>query len=151
MIFLVEKRYQRRPWARIALAAFLIAWLNLSVQPCLMAMESPTGPTTEIGHSSHSSHSIDEDCVHRPPAMDDGCDACATSVASACGITPDLNFDARSKLPKFKSASTFVLITESSPTVEFVLRNDLARSLDPANLSYPSGPPLNVRHCVFLK
>ena len=151
LIFLLEKRYQRRPWARIALAAFIVAWLNLAVQPCLMAMESPTEPTTEISNSYHSSHSNGQDRDSCPPAMGNGHHACATSVAAACGIAPDFDFDAGSKLRKFKNASTFVLITELSPTFEFFPRNVPVRSPDRANVSYPSGPPLNVRHCVFLK
>lgn len=143
--------HQRRPWARIALATFLVAWLNLAVQPCLMAMELSAETATEMGDSSHSSHSNGQHCGDCPPAMSDGHNACATSAASACGIIPKLNLDARSKLPKFKDASTFVLITELSPTFKFVLGNDPSGSPDPVNLIYPSGPRLNVRHCVFLE
>ena len=135
----------------VVLVAFLVAWLNLAMQPCLLAMELPAEPITETGHPSHSSHSNGQYCGHCPSALDNGHRVCALSAASACGVTLDFDVDARSKLPKFEDTSTFVVIAESPPIFEFVLRKNPVRSPDPTNLSYPTAPPLYVRHCVFLK
>jgi len=136
---------------RIALAAFVVTWLNLAVQPSLMAMELPADATTKMGHSSHASDSSSFYCVDRPPAMGDSYNACAASFASACSSnTPIISSGVRAQLRKFQDASPPVLIVESSPTVQFVRTKDPVRSLTPVNLSYPSAPPLNIRHCVFL-
>jgi hypothetical protein len=106
----------------------------------------------------------DQDCPRCPPSqvhehdavhggMNDDADSelpCADSV-SDCAIVDDLNLDARNKLSKDKDASAFVVIAASSPNSEFALPKDRARWSDTANLHFPSGPPLNIRHCVFLK
>jgi len=144
--------HQRRPWVRVALAAFVVMWLNFAVQTRLMAMELPADATTEMGHSSHAGHSSSFYYVDRPPAMGDSYNACATSFfAAACSSnTPIISSSVRAQLRKFQDASPPVLIAESSPTVQFVRTKDPVRSLTPINLSYPSAPPLNIRHCVFL-
>ena len=129
----------------------MVAWLNLAVQPCLMAMEQSPEPATAMAHTAHAGHSDSHHCDHCPPAMDQDFQACASSAVAACGVTPEFNSDARNKLPKLKDISTYAVITEPLPQVAFDLPKDLAEPPDQADLQFPSGPPLNVRYCVYLK
>ncbi len=140
---------------RFILSVFVVAWLNLAVQPCLMAMElAPEPATAHSAHSAqsaHSSHADSHDCGHCPGAVNHDYQACASSAASTCGVTPDYNYDARNQLPKLKDISTYVAIADPVPRLEFDLRNEPVQSFRCAELSWPGEPPLNLRYCVFLK
>jgi len=137
---------------RFILSVFVVAWLNLAVQPCLMAMElAPEPATAHSAQSAHSSHSDRHDCGHCPGAVNHDYQACASSAASTCGTTPDYNYDARNQLPKLKDISTYVAIADPVPRLEFDLRNEPVQSPRCADLSWPGEPPLNLRYCVFLK
>ncbi len=137
------------------LSVFVVAWLNLAVQPCLMAMElAPEPATAHSAHSAqsaHSSHADSHDCGHCPGAVNHDYQACASSTASTCGVTPDYNYDARNQLPKLKDISTYVVIAEPLLRVESDLRKDPVQPSHCADLSWPGEPPLNLRYCVFLK
>ena len=133
------------------LSVFVVAWLNLAAQPCLMAMELAPEPEPATAHSAHASHSDGHDCGHCPGAVNHDYQACASSSASTCGVTPDYNYDARNQLPKLKDISTYVAIAEPVPRLEFDLRNEPVQSSPCADLSWPGEPPLNLRYCVFLK
>ena len=136
---------------RFVLSVFVVAWLNLAVQPCLMAMELAPEPEAVTAHSAHASHSDSHDCGHCPPAIDHEDQTCATCAASVCESTPDSNYDARNQLPKLKDISTYVAIAEPLLRVESDLRKDTVRPSHCADLSWPGEPPLNLRYCVFLK
>ena len=134
---------------RFILSVFVVAWLNLAVQPCLMAMELAPAPAT--AHSAHASHSDSHDCGHCPPAIGHEHQTCASCAASVCEGTPDSNYDARNQLSKLKDISTYVAIAEPLLRVESDLRKDLVQPSYCADLSWPGEPPLNLRYCVFLK
>jgi hypothetical protein len=142
---------------RFILSVFVVAWLNLAVQPCLMATELAPEPEPATAHSvhsaqsAHSSHSDGHDCGHCPGAVNHDHQACASSAASTCGATPDYNYDARNQLLKLKDISTYVAIADPVPRLEFDLRNEPVQSSRCADLSWPDEPPLNLRYCVFLK
>ncbi len=136
---------------RFILSVFVVAWLNLAAQPCLMAMELAPEPEPATAHSAHASHSDGHDCGHCPGAVNHDYQACASSSASTCGVTPDSNYDARNQLLKLKDISTYVAIAEPLLRVEFDLRKDPVQPSHCADLSWPGEPPLNLRYCVFLK
>ncbi len=136
---------------RFVLSVFVVAWLNLAVQPCLMAMELAPEPEAATAHSAHASHSDSHDCDHCPPAIDHKHQTCASCAASVCESTPDSNYDARNQLPKLKDISTYVAIADPVPRLESGLRNEPVQSFRCAELSWPGEPPLNLRYCVFLK
>lgn len=129
----------------------MVAWLNLAAQPCLMAMEQAPEPATATAHMAHAGHSDSHHCDHCPPAMDQNYEACVSSAASACGVTPDYNNDARNKLPELKDIPTYVAIADLLPLVEFEFQKDFVQPPDQAGLHFPGGPSLNVRYCVYLK
>ena len=136
---------------RFILSVFVVTWLNLAAQPCLMAMELAPEPEPATAQSAHSSHSDGHDCGHCPGAVNHDYHACASSAASTCGATPDYNYDARNQLLKLKDISTYVAIADPVPRLEFDLRNEPVQSSHCADLSWPGEPPLNLRYCVFLK
>ena len=136
---------------RFILSVFVVAWLNLAAQPCLMAMELAPEPEPATAHSAHASHADGHDCGHCPGAVNHDYQACASSAASTCGVTPDYNYDARNQLLKLKDISTYVAIADPVPRLEFDLRNEPVQSFRCAELSWPGEPPLNLRYCVFLK
>ncbi len=136
---------------RFILSVFVVAWLNLAVQPCLMAMELAPEPEPATAHSAHANHSDSHDCGHCSGAVNHDYQACASSAASTCGTTPDYNYDARNQLPKLKDISTYVAIAEPLLRVESDQWKDPVRPSHCADLSWPGEPPLNLRYCVFLK
>ena len=46
-------RTYRNSWGRFVLSMFVVSWLSVSLQPCLMAMETGSAMDMESGHSSH--------------------------------------------------------------------------------------------------
>ena len=151
---LASKRAQVTARGRFLLAVFVVAWLNLAVQPCLMAMESMPESVVVSGqsaHTEHASHSPDHNCDHCPPTSSDHAKVCASAAASDCGSIPDYNYDGRNGLSKLKDIPAYVAIAEIVVPVEFTIPTS---SQPPANCAapkYPIEPPRNVRFCVFLK
>jgi hypothetical protein len=134
--------------------------MNAALQPCLMAMEMPAadGPAVS-SHASHSGHhSQDEQsaeaavraCQHCPPSTSSGDTPCATSDRSGCEILPD--FKQGDRFQKLDAGDVF-FVAVVSDTYSF----DNGRayvapfSRDSVRPNYSSGPPINLKHCVFLK
>lgn len=148
------KRAQDTSRGRFLLAVFAVAWLNLTVQPCLMAMESVPEPAVASGQAAHADHAIHSghhDCDHCPPALSVQAKPCASAAASDCSSVPDYNYDNRNGPSKLKDIPTFVAIAELAIAFEFTIPTSSSPPLDCAVLNYPSEPPLNIRFCVFLK
>ena len=130
--------------ARGILGAVLVAWLNLALQPCAMALEAEQ----------------DHDCPHHPPAQsqhNDGHDMatydspCATS-ASDCDVLDDWTNNERKTQVKFKDIPKD-LPASVAPAVPKVRVNQLVE-LTAISLSMirPKGasPPLHKLYCVYL-
>lgn len=148
---LTSKRAQDTARGRLLLGAFVVAWLNLAVQPCLMAMESAPEPAVASGHSTHAGHSVEHDCDHCPPALSDHATACASSAAADCSSIPDYNNDGRNGASKLKDIPTFVAIADSAIPIEITTQTISPPSSNCGVLHYPSEVPINIRFCVFLK
>lgn len=139
---------------RFLLGVFVVAWLNLAVQPCLMAMElapEPAVASGQLAHADHASHSSDHNCDHCPPASSDHANACASAAAADCGSIPDYNYDSRNGLSKLKDIPAYVAITELAIAFEFTIPTSSPPPAECAAPHYPIEPPLNIRLCVFLK
>jgi len=136
---------------------FVLAWLNIATQPCLMAMEMApdASPTTEqAAHSGHATHMSDgtesTDCSHCPSAINDQEVLCATSAVSDCEVFPGYNVDGRQfKQLKDFSPPLFVSPIECPP--DFSIPVTQLPPQDHKRLRFAGDPPLNIRHCVFLK
>ena len=76
------RRRQRR-FARLAMVLCATVWLNMALQPCLMALELP---------GAHHS-----DCPHCPDR--NGADHCDTGAGGRCAYIDVLDYDGRTLPP----------------------------------------------------
>ena len=87
---------QRRRIASTALALFFAVWLNMAIQPCLMAAE----PLLPASHAQG-------DCPHCPET-----DHCGDADETRCAYIDGYAFDAREPAtPDVKPAFAFVVAT----------------------------------------
>ncbi len=158
MSFSGENDFRQGVAGRFVLGLLLVAWLNIAAQPCLMAMEfAPDSSlssehTVHSGHSEHSpSDSAAPDCGHCPPLGSEQAFPCETGSASDCELFPGYNLDGRQFEQHAKSVSSqtvpllLVGTLDCSATITRLLPHDIKR------LKFTGDPPLNIRHCVFLK
>ncbi|MGB5210132.1 MAG: hypothetical protein WBP60_06385 [Gammaproteobacteria bacterium] len=121
---------KRRRTVISTIAMFVVVWLNMALQPCLMA----AGPILPQGHE-HG------DCPHCPDA------ALLQVDGGECSYFDDFDFDGRD--PKTPDASLVVPM----PVADWRMPA-APRTLDiPApstTVLVRDGPPLHLRHCVFL-
>jgi len=147
-----RRRHDKR--GRFVLSMFVLAWLNLAVQPCLMAMESAPEPVVASAqsiHADHANHSPDHDCDHCPPLLNGHAKVCVSATASNCDSTSSYNYDGRNGHSKLKDVPTFAAIAEIAMPDEFTIPDSSPPPLDCTALDYPIEPPLSIRFCVFLK
>lgn len=151
-------RLETSIWGRCALGLLVFAWLNVAAQPCLMAME--TAPATSqasepAAHSGHAGHMADataaSDCGHCPPGVDHQKALCETGSASDCEIFPGYNVDGRQFKPQLKDVSPPLAMSTIERTLDYSAPVRLFPPDDNRRLKYAGDPPLNIRHCVFLK
>ena len=112
---LATKRTRYRARGQFLLSVFAVVWLNLAVQPCLMAMElAPEADSVsgDAAHSDDTTQSSGHDCDHCPPAVGHHAQACASGVAADCSPVPDYNADGRKGPSKLKDIPTYVAITD---------------------------------------
>lgn len=137
---------------------FVLAWLNLTTQPCLMAMESAADTPLASAHAVHPEHAehmgganAADDCGHCPPGIESEEILCATGSASDCGLFPGYNIDGR----QFKLQPKDVFLPLALSTIECSLDFSAPVTLFPPHdtkrLKFAGDPTLNIRHCVFLK
>ena len=158
MSFLGKNRLQTGAWGRFVLSMFVLAWLNIATQPCLMAMEmvpdAPLAPAHAV-HSEHAGHMADasasDDCDHCPPAIDHQEILCETGSASDCEIFPGYNVDGRQFKPQPKDVFPPIALLTIRSTPACSAPVTLFPPHDNKRLKFAGDPPLNIRHCVFLK
>lgn len=158
MIFSGKNRLQTGAWGRFVLGMFVIAWLNIAAQPCLMAMEMApdAAPATEhAAHSGHADHMSDEtyktDCGHCPTNMIDQEVLCETGTAAGCEVFPGYNVDGRQFEKQLKDFPPLLLVSAIEWSPDFSVPVALIPPQDHRRLKFAGDPPLNIRHCVFLK
>lgn len=124
-----------RRWATGAVALFAVVWLNMALQPCLMAAE----PLLPEQHQ-------DGGCPHCPPASERHC---GEVDETRCAYVDGFDFDGRQ--PADSSAGLDV----AHVCMTVGLAVDLP-SGPPSGAGFydvgppPTGPPLFVRNCSFL-
>lgn len=153
-----KNRLQTGAWGRFVLSMFVLAWLNIAAQPCLMAMEM--APETTLAsepavHSEHAEHLADAldatDCGHCPPAVDHQEILCETGSASDCELFPGYNVDGRQFKLQAKDVSPPLALFTIENTLDFATPAAIFSPQDRKRLKFAGDPPLNIRHCVFLK
>lgn len=150
-------RTYRHTWGRFVLSVFVVSWLGVSLQPCLMAMESGAAMDMDSGHSAHVMHDGETsdagaDCSHCPPAACQAVDSCGVAMSSSC--QPDVQCSQDKRRVK-------VVLEDAPPDLPpGIVPPIVAAPLD-AHRTVPPGiglvacvpgyqPPLNLLNCVFL-
>ena len=158
MSFSGKNRLQTGTWGRFVLSMFVLAWLNIATQPCLMAMEmvpDATLASEQAVHSEHAEHMDDAnestDCGHCPPAIEHQEILCETGSASDCEIFPGYNVDGRQFKLKLKDLTPCLTLSTVENTLDFSTPVTLFPPQDYKRLKFAGDPPLNIRYCVFLK
>jgi len=151
-------RLETSAWGRYALSLLVLAWLNIAAQPCLMAMEM--APETSLAsdhalHSGHAEHIADAtaatDCDHCPPGVDHQKALCEAGSAADCQIFGGYEVDGRQFKPQPKDLSPPPALSTIESTLDFSAPARLFPPHDNKRLKFTGDPPLNIRHCVFLK
>jgi hypothetical protein len=147
-----KNRLQTSTWGRFVLSLLVLAWLNIAAQPCLMAMETAPETSQASEHALHSGHIADAtDCNHCPQGMDHQKVLCETGSASDCEIFSGYEVDGRQFKPQLKDVSAPLALSTIESTLDFSAPVRLFPPHDNKRLKFAGDPPLNIRHCVFLK
>jgi hypothetical protein len=148
-------------WGRLILSVFVVSWMSVLLQPCLMAMESAdaTAPTMESGYINHAKHhgdaatpGTDADCDHCPPAACEAAMSCGAEMSSACELDVRCSLDnRRSKLVlkdvRFDLQPGIASTVIAAPLAEHYFASPRIRI---AALKPGYQPPLNLLNCVYL-
>ena len=154
-------RSKMRTRGRLVLSVIVIAWMNVTLQPCLMAMElSPndfatiSASSVHDGHQGHSANVADHEdqaCPHCPPSTSHDSNSCAVTTLTDCDILPEAKPGER--ILKVDMSDAFGDVhanyhycgLDQSLTALVVVTPD---SLKP---TFVVGPSISIRNCVFLK
>jgi hypothetical protein len=154
-------RSKMKTRGRLVLSVFVIAWMNATLQPCLMAMELPPTESASISevampdsHHGHSAIDLDNEvpaCPHCPPSTSHDSNLCAESSVADCDILPEakpgeriLKVDMSDGFGDVHSGYHFNRLDRSPPVLAVVSRHRLKPT-------FVVGPSISIRNCVFLK
>jgi len=141
---------------------FVLAWLNIAAQPCLMAMETAPEPAESAAHHAHNSHAAHmpdgavggaavDGCGHCPAGASHDSAPCASGVSAGCENFSAGKTDGRKFELKLKDVAAKVPLPCLADSCA-LSRPDIRLPLIAAErLKFAGDPPLNLRHCVFLK
>jgi hypothetical protein len=137
------------------LGVFVVAWLNLALQPCAMALGNmeehdcprcpPSHQDEHVDHRMHDGHAqAKESASSEMP--------CSTA-ATDCSLSDEFNYDGRSVKLELNDAPGDSPIAIAPPFVfESTSRPAKHHSWHPTRSPPPpSSVSLNVYYCVFLK
>lgn len=126
--------YKRKTGAAgTALGAFMLVWLSMMLQPCLMAQDMAP----------------DHDCPHCPTQSLE--QPCHVDEEPACTYIDGYDYDGRTPHSAFADAphEAPVLIDELPDLARQLLPDEWRTCSDPGALT-SSRPPLNILNCVFI-
>jgi hypothetical protein len=146
-------------WGRMILSVFVVSWLSVSLQPCLMAMESDDAMAMQTGHSAHAVHDehamspgAETDCGHCPPAACEVEMSCDVEMSSECQTDVQCSLDSRRvkfllKDAQYDPLPGIVAIAATPPFSEHRILPSPTRVA-----AYAPGYqlPLNLLNCVYL-
>jgi hypothetical protein len=148
------KRTRNTARGRFFLGVFMVAWLNLAVQPCVIAMESIPEPdvvSAQSVHEDHANHAADHNCDHCPPVLSVHANTCASAVTSDCGSIAEYNYEGRNASAKLKDLPPDTGIAIPANSIDFNVPDFSPPPLNCAAPDFSGEPSLNIRFCVFLK
>jgi len=162
LIKLNRNQADTNTWRRLVLGVFVFVCLNVTAQPCLMAMDMAPAPATEItenhsppaDHHDHSIHNEDD-------SAQDGCDHCSTSggaysrtcltnSASGCESLAAISHEVRPLKSKLKDLSQLVVMPALPMAHEYFSDITLLPLPGVEPDKHTGEPTLNIRFCVFL-
>jgi hypothetical protein len=134
-------RRKQRTFARFALAAFCLAWLQIAAMPCLMAIETASAEPMPAGMVMGPG----EHCIYCPP------DSSPTGMAGAaqdvCAFPQDPQVDSRIAFASAALAPPLMVVL-FLPERRALVETESDRSATPAPLPRT---PFAVSFCRFLK
>ena len=144
-------RANQRPWARTVLAMVALVWLNLALQPCVMAA-TVTENSSEYSHHQEEGHAATHPKQHESQHH---CPHCAVvnhgkcADGNVCG-EPDVVQPSSPTELKDNSAKLMAMLPALYGASKTVPRSTLpditTRAVPPS-----SGLSLSIRYCVYLK
>jgi len=150
-------------WGRFVLSLFVVSWLSVSLQPCLMAMESDAGAPTAIamesGHSAHAGHAVDAagadadaDCGHCPPVACEEVMSCDVEMSAECQTDVQCSLDNRRDKLLLNDAQFDipVSITSAIADDQFADHKIVSPGIRVVAIAPGYQPPLNLLNCVYL-
>lgn len=152
-------RTHRLGWGRFVLSLFVVSWLSVSLQPCLMAMESGAEMAMESVQSAHAAHGADTaspdtgaDCDHCPPAACVVDMSCNVEMSSECQPEVQCSLDSRRAKTILKDVQYdfppgIAANIATAPLADHSILLPGIRAVAPAP---GHQPPLNLLNCVFL-
>ena len=143
-------------WGKRTLGAFVVVWLSLALQPCVMALES--GGHGDCPHcppkvaQSHAGHdmAMHEMSTHEMAGHDMATMAMPCAATGDCDSLDDFNYDGRTAEAKAdKVESTLTILPPALDLQQAALPWRARSTRDTDHLS-GAAPPLHVLNCVFL-
>jgi len=132
---LVTVQQRQVPWARRALGIFVVAWLNLALLPCAMAL----GEVQECACP-----------LSQAAALADA--SCCDEQAARCELPGDYNYDGRTFQGKVKDAPLEMppAITPTTLIVPVAASASASPGIVASQCQVGSQPRLNLLYCIYL-
>ena len=152
-------RMHRYTWGRMILSVFVVSWLSVSLQPCLMAMESEVATTMASGHAAHAMHdsvltsaNADADCGHCPPAACESVMSCDVEMSVECQADVQCSLDNRRDKLLLNDAQFDIPASITFAIADDQLADHKIASPGIRVVVIAPGyqPPLNLLNCVYL-
>ncbi|RLA33000.1 MAG: hypothetical protein DRR11_06665 [Gammaproteobacteria bacterium] len=141
------------------LSVFVVSWLSVSLQPCLMAMESEVATTMASDHAAHAMHDsvltspdADADCDHCPPAACDAVMSCDVKMSVECQADVQCSLDNRRDKLLLNDGQFDIPVSINSAIADDQLIDYKITSPRIRIVATAPGyqPPLNLLNCVYL-
>jgi hypothetical protein len=146
---------------RLLLSVFVIAWMNATLQPCLMAMDLPPTEAAQVSEvaeqNSHHGNAASQlghegpACPHCPPSMSHDSNACTVTAVADCDTIPTAKPGERILKADFSDAFGAVHPNYYYSSLNPVPTELVVVSLDCTKPKFVVGPTISIRNCVFLK
>ena len=154
-------RSHRHAWGRMILSLFVVSWLSVSLQPCLMAMESDAGAdmAMESGHSAHATHAVDAaspdtdaECGHCPPVACEVAMSCDVEMSVECQTDVQCSLDNRRDKLLLNDAQFDIPVSIPSAIADdqFADHKIVSPGIRVVAIAPGYQPPLNLLNCVYL-
>jgi len=147
---LAKLRIGHARWGRRSLTLLVLAWLNLVLQPCAMAMAGDSASCPDCPAAHVHEHMGAATMAEHDHEMDAGSTRCGGGLID-CVNLDDINQGDRQKQLPIDSGPVLLAL----PPMEYVHADDRRAPApfgagDAARLR-GAFPPLHVLHCVYLK